>query len=79
MTISNTPQLKSIVDRIERLESDKDAICEDIKEVYKEAKSNGFDAATIRRVVAERAKDKAKRAEQMELFDVYWTALEGGK
>ncbi len=79
MTIPNAPQLQSIVERIERLEGEKDALMTDIKEVYTEAKSHGFDAPTIRRVIAERAKDRAKRAEQLELFDIYWNALEGGK
>lgn len=79
MTIPNAPQLQSIVERIERLESEKDALMTDIKEVYKEAKSHGFDAPTIRRVIAERAKDRAKRAEQLELFDIYWNAVEGAQ
>lgn len=62
MTESNN-QLQSIVDRIERLEDEKAALAEDIKEVFAEAKGNGFDVAAIRLVLKERkiARDEAKK------------------
>lgn len=68
-------QLKSIVERIERLEEEKRALAEDIKEIYTEAKGNGFDAKIIRRVVAIRKQDAAKRSEEEELLDLYLSAV----
>lgn len=68
-------QLKSIVERIERLEEEKKALSDDIKDVYAEAKANGFDTKTVRRVIRERKKDKAKREEEEALFDLYAHAL----
>lgn len=68
-------QLRSIVERIERLEEEKQAIADDIKEVYAEAKGNGFDTPTIRKVVKLRKQDTAERQEQEALLDVYLAAL----
>lgn len=68
-------QLRSIVERIERLEEDKKAVAEDIKEVYKEAKGNGFDTKTIRKVIAIRKKDAEERQEEEALLDLYLSAL----
>lgn len=68
-------QLQSIVDRIERLEEEKAATAADIKEVYAEAKGNGFDTKTIRTVVKERKKDKAQRDEEQALLEIYMAAL----
>lgn len=68
-------QLKSIVERIERLEEEKAAIADDIKEVFSEAKGNGFDVPTIRRVLRLRKQDTAERQEQEALLDVYLAAL----
>ncbi len=68
-------QLKSIVERIERLEEEKAGLAEDIKEIYAEAKGNGFDTKTIRRVVRARKKDAAKRAEEEEMLDLYMSAV----
>lgn len=68
-------RLRAFIERIERLEEEKKALQEDIKEVYAEAKGVGFDAPTIRKVVAERKKDPDKRAEQLELFDLYKSAI----
>ena len=56
-------QLKSIVERIERLEEEKKTIAGDIKEVYAEAKANGFDTKIMRKLVALRKKDAAEREE----------------
>jgi uncharacterized protein (UPF0335 family) len=68
-------QLKSIIERIERLEEEKQALADDIKEVYAEAKANGFDAKTLRTVVRLRKQDKAEREEQEALLDLYLHAL----
>ena len=68
-------QLRSIVERIERLEEEKDALSEGIKEVYAEAKGNGFDTKILRQVVRLRKQDKAERAEQAALLNLYMEAL----
>ena len=68
-------QLKSIVERIERLEEEKKTIAGDIKEVYAEAKANGFDTKILRKVISLRKKDAAERAEEESMLDVYLAAL----
>lgn len=68
-------QLRSIVERIERLEEEKAAIAADIKEVYAEAKGNGFDTKILRKVVRLRKVDTAERQEEEALMDVYMAAL----
>ena len=68
-------QLRSIIERIERLEEEKQAIADDIKEVYAEAKGNGFDTKIIRTVIRIRKQDTAERQEQEALLDVYLAAL----
>jgi uncharacterized protein (UPF0335 family) len=68
-------QLKSIVERIERLEAEKKAIAADIKEVYSEAKSHGLNPAIIREAIKFRAADAEKRAEKESLLEVYLKAL----
>jgi uncharacterized protein (UPF0335 family) len=68
-------QLKSIIERIERLEEEKKALMEDIKEVYAEAKGNGFDAKIIRKVVSIRKQETAERVEQEQLIDLYLAAV----
>ena len=68
-------QLKSIVERIERLNEEKKEVAEQIKEVFAESKANGFDAPTIRRVLAARKKDPEQRQEEEALFDLYLSAL----
>lgn len=68
-------QLKSIVDRIERLEEEKAALATDIREVYAEAKGNGFDTKIIRHVVKLRKEDAAAREEREALVDLYLHAL----
>lgn len=76
MSISNSHgQLKAIVERIERLETDKAAIATDIKEVYSEAKANGFDAKILRKLIALRKKEAAEREEEQSLLEVYMSAL----
>ncbi len=68
-------RLKSFVERIERLEEEKSALTADIREVYSEAKSTGFDAKILRQVVRLRKMDGADRREQEELLDLYMNAL----
>lgn len=68
-------QLRTIIERIEKLEEEKTAITGDIKEVYAEAKANGFDTKTLRRVVQIRRQDSAERQEQEALLDLYLHAL----
>ncbi len=69
------PQLKAIVERIERLEEEKKAIADDIKDVYAEAKANGFDTKILRTVIRLRKQDKAEREEAETLLDLYLAAL----
>lgn len=68
-------QLQWIVERIERLEEDKAAIAEDIKDVYAEAKANGFDSKIIRKLVAVRKKDAGEVAVEQALLATYMAAL----
>ena len=68
-------QLKSIIERIERLEEEKRAIAEDIKEVYSEAGANGFDVKILRKIVSLRRQDANDRREQEELLETYQRAL----
>ncbi|HUS54156.1 MAG TPA: DUF2312 domain-containing protein [Thermohalobaculum sp.] len=78
-TVSTTTvavgQLKSIIERIERLEEEKKETAEQIKEVYAEAKSSGFDAKTIRKVVSLRKQPTEERQEAEALLDLYLSAL----
>lgn len=68
-------QLTSIIERIESLEVDKGKVAADIKGVYDEAKSNGYDTKILRAVIGLRKLDEAERNEQAALIDVYMTAL----
>lgn len=68
-------QLRSIVERIERLEEEKKAIADDIRDVYGEAKANGFDTKVLRQVVSLRKKDQSEREEQDAIRDLYLSAL----
>ena len=68
-------QLKTIIERIERLEEDKAAVMADLKEVFAEAKGNGFDVKILRKVIRLRKQDKAKRQEEDALLDLYLSAI----
>lgn len=70
-------QLRSLIERIERLEEEKKAIADDIKDVYGEGKANGFDTKVLRQVVRIRKLDQAERQEQEALLDLYLGALGG--
>ncbi len=67
--------LRSYIDRIERLEEEKAGIAADIRDIYAEAKGNGFDAKTMRRIVSLRKLDQSERSEQDALLDLYRHAL----
>lgn len=68
-------QIKAIVERIERLEEEKKAIADDIRDVYAEAKANGFDTKVLRQVIAIRKQDTTERQEQEAVRDLYLHAL----
>ena len=68
-------QLKSIIERAERLEEEKAEVAEQIKEVFAEAKGNGFDVKILRKVVRIRKQDRAKRLEEEAMLDLYLSAL----
>ncbi len=68
-------QIKSIIERVERLEEEKTAIAGDIKEIYSEAKSNGYDVKILRQIVRIRKQDTAERQEQEAILDLYLHAL----
>lgn len=68
-------QLKSFIERVERLEETKKEIADDIKEVYGEAKSSGYDTTILRKVVAIRKLDASERAEQEAVLDTYLASL----
>ena len=71
----NGGHLRSFIERIEKLEEEKRAITDDIKDVYGEAKGTGFDIKVMRKVISLRRQDKSKRQEEEEIFDLYLSAL----
>lgn len=68
-------QLRSVVERVERLEEEKREVAEQIKEVFAEAKSNGFDVKTIRTILGMRKKKPEERSEEEAMLDLYLAAL----
>ena len=68
-------QLKSFINRIERLEEERAALSADIKEVYSEAKGTGFDTKVMRQVIRLRKMESADRQEQEAMLDLYLSAL----
>lgn len=68
-------RLLSIIERIERLEEERKALAEDVKDIYREAKSSGYDTPTIRLIIKRRAEDEAKREEREALLETYLAAL----
>ena len=72
-------RLRAFVQRIERLEEEKAALAADIREIYAEAKGDGFDTKVLRQVIKRRKQDKADLDEQEALLELYLSALgEGG-
>ncbi len=68
-------QLKAIVERIERLEEEKKTISDDIRDVYAEAKGNGYDVKALRTIIRLRKQDANERAEQETILETYMQAL----
>jgi uncharacterized protein (UPF0335 family) len=68
-------QLKSIIERIERLEEEKKTISDDIRDVYAESKGNGFDVKALRAVIRLRKQDPNERQEQETILETYMQAL----
>ena len=68
-------QLKTIIERIERLEEEKTGLAGDIRDIFSEAKGNGFDVKTLRQVIKLRKLDTAERDEAEHLLDLYKAAL----
>jgi uncharacterized protein (UPF0335 family) len=68
-------QLRSLIERVERLEEERAALTADIREVYSEAQGNGFDTKILRQVVRLRRLDRADRQEQEAILDLYMSAL----
>ena len=68
-------QLRAFIERNERLEEDKQAIADDIKEVFAELKGTGFDTKAVRTLIRLRKKDQAERQEEEAILDLYKAAL----
>jgi uncharacterized protein (UPF0335 family) len=68
-------QLRTIIERIERLEESKKEIADDIKDVYAEAKGTGFDTRAIRTIIRWRKKDQAERQEEASILELYASSL----
>ena len=68
-------QLRAFIERIERLEEEKQAIADDIKEVFAELKGTGFDTKAVRAIIRLRKKDQAERQEEEAILDLYKAAL----
>lgn len=74
----NSEQLRSFIERIERLLEEKQATQDDIKEVYAELKGNGYQPKIVRAIIRRRAKDRAELEEEESLIELYETAIERG-
>jgi len=68
-------RLKSIIERIERLEEERAGLAADVKEIYAESKSAGFDNKIIRQIIRQRKIESSERAEQEELLELYKASL----
>ena len=77
MTIDNfaKDQLKTIIERIERLEEEKAAIADDIKDVFAESKANGFDVKALKAILKLRKQDRDERQEHEAIVELYEEAL----
>lgn len=75
LTQSAQERLRQLIARIEKLEEEKASVAADIKEVYGEAKSTGFDTKVMRKVIALRKQDRQERAEMEQIMDLYLAAL----
>ena len=68
-------QLRAFIERVERLEEEKQTIADDIKEVFAELKGTGFDTKAVRTLIRLRKKDQAERQEEEAILDLYKAAL----
>jgi uncharacterized protein (UPF0335 family) len=68
-------QLRAFIERIERLEEEKQTIADDIKDVFAELKGTGFDTKAVRAIIRLRKKDQAERQEEEAILDLYKAAL----
>lgn len=75
LTSTSAGRLRTIIERLERLEEDKQAVMTDMKEVFAEAKGEGYDVKVLRKVLRTRKIDKAKRQEEDAILDLYLSAL----
>ena len=75
LTSAAQGRLRTLIERLERLEEDKQAVMTDMKEVFAEAKGEGYDVKTLRKVMRIRKTDKAKRQEEEAILDLYLSAL----
>lgn len=76
---ANAAELRAFIERIERLEAEKQDASDGQKEVYAEAKGRGYDAKIIRKVIARRKRDRQDLAEEAAILEVYEAALEGAE
>jgi uncharacterized protein (UPF0335 family) len=74
-SVVDAGHLLAFIERIEKLEEEKRAIADDIKDVYAEAKGTGFDPKVMRKIVSLRRQDKSKRQEEEEILGLYLSAL----
>ena len=72
---NNNGQLAALIDRIEKLEIEKKAIADDIKEVFAEAKAEGFDTKIMKKIISMRKKTAEEREEEAQLIATYMAAL----
>ena len=75
LTSTAQGRLRTLIERLERLEEDKQAVMGDMKEVFAEAKGEGYDVSVLRKVLRVRKLDKAKRQEEEAILDLYLSAL----
>ena len=75
LTANAQGRLRTFIERLERLDEDKQAVMADMKEVFAEAKGEGYDVPILRQVLRIRKQDKAKRLEQEAILDLYLSAL----
>ena len=68
-------QLRAFIERIERMEEEKQTIADDIKEIFAEMKGTGFDTKAVRKIIALRKKNKAEREEEEAILELYMAAL----
>jgi uncharacterized protein (UPF0335 family) len=73
--IGDNDELRAIVERIEHLEEEKKAIAEDVRDIYAEAKGNGFDTGALRDIIKIRRQDGDKRREREAILEIYCRAL----